>query len=415
MKRKTFRVLFFLRKGKLLKNGQAPICMRITVDGGTAEIQIKRSVLVDSWNQNKECLKGKGRDADELNRYIESTRTRLYQIYRELEEADKLITAEKIKNIYYGNDEKSKTLLQVFSEHNEQCRALIGKDYAFKTVQRYDSTVRYLKEFMLAKYKLKDIDLSEITPSFIKGFEVFLKVEKQNSQNAAIVRLKHIKKMTCIALDNDWLKKSPFTGIKFKTEETNPEFLTIEEIQLIFSQKFTIRRLEQVKDIFIFCCMSGLSFTDVQQLSIEHIVKDQSGKLWIRKTRQKTKNMCNIPLLPIAVQLIEKYQEHPDCIKTGKLLPVPSNQRMNSYLKEIADICGISKRLTTHVARHSYATSVCLANGVSIENVAKMLGHSDTKMTQHYARVLDRSIMRDMEGVEKLLSTHNTLALKTTG
>ncbi len=404
MRRKTFRVLFFLKKSKLMKNGEAPICMRITVDGKTSDIQIKRSAPVEHWNQPKECVRGKGRNVEELNRYIEATRVRLYQIYRELEENNKVITAERIKNIYYGNGETQRTLLQVFAEHNAQCQQLIGKDYVFKTVQRYESTVRYLKEFMQRKYKLSDIALTELTPSFIHEFDIFLKVEKQNTQNAAVVRLKHIKKMVRIALENDWIKKSPFTGIKFKQEETNPEFLTIEEIQTITAKNFTIGRIEQVRDIYLFCCMTGLAFTDVQQLSAEHIVKGQDGELWIRKARQKTKNMCNIPLLPLPIKLIEKYANHPECVKNGRLFPVPSNQKMNAYLREIADLCGINKRLTTHTARHSYATSVCLANGVSMENVAKMLGHSDTTMTKHYARVLDTSILRDMQKVKSLFS-----------
>jgi site-specific recombinase XerD len=404
MKRKTFKILFFLKKSKLLKNGEAPICMRITVDGKMCDVQIKRSTPVEQWNQAKECAKGKGRAIEELNRYLESIRIKLYQIYRELEENGKAITVDKIKNIYLGNDESRKTILQLFSEHNAQCRQLIGRDFAPITVQRYETTARYLKEFMLSKYHISDIALTEITPVFVHDFEVFLKVEKQCAQNAAITRLKNLKKMIRIALENDWIKKSPFIGLKFKSEETHPEFLTLEEIQTIASKNIGIERLAQIRDVFIFCCYTGLAFCDVQQLSEEHLVKGQNGEMWIRKARQKTKNMCNIPLLPIPVEMIEKYRNHPDCIKSGKLFPVPSNQKMNAYLKEIADICGINKNLTTHCARHSFATSIGLANGVSMENVAKMLGHSDISITKHYARVLDASVLRDMANVEKALT-----------
>lgn len=402
MKRKTFKILFFLRKGKLLKNGEAPICMRITIDRRMCDILIKRSIPVEQWNQAKECSKNKGRSGDELNRYIESIRVRIYQIYRELEESGKSITADRIKDIYYGNDESRKTLLQLFSEHNDQCRQLIGKDFVSKTVQRYETTARYLEEFMQKKYKISDIQLNEITPAFVQEFDVFLKVDKKCALNAAVTRLKNIKKMIRIALENDWIKKSPFVGIKFKHEETDPEFLTMEEIQTIVAKEITITRVEQVKDIFCFCIFTGLAFSDVQQLSEEHLVKGKNGEMWIRKARQKTKNMCNIPLLPLPIKLIDKYRNHPECIKKGRLFPVPSNQRMNSYLKEISDICLINKKLSTHVARHSYATSVCLANGVSMENVAKMLGHSDTSITKHYARVLDTSILRDMQKVKDL-------------
>lgn len=404
MKRKTFNVLFFIRKNRLLKNGEAPICLRITVEGRMCDIQVKRSVPVEQWNQAKEHVKGKGKMVEELNNYLTSIRIRLYQIHRELEEGGKTITADTIKKIYYGQDDSKKTLLQLFDEHNSQCRLLIGKDFVPKTVQRYETTAKYLKEFMEKIYNISDICLSDVTPSFIQDFEVFLKVEKGCAQNAATTRLKNIKKMYRIALENDWVKKSPFVTFKLKRESTHPEFLTMDEIQRIAAKDISVKRVEQVRDVFLFCCFSGLAFSDVQQLSREHLIKDQAGKMWIRKARQKTNNMCNIPLLPIGLQLIEKYSNHPECVESGLLFPVPSNQKYNSYLKEVADICGITKHISSHVARHSYATSVCLANGVSLENVAKMLGHSDTKMTQHYAQILDSSIMKDMQEVEKLLS-----------
>jgi len=408
MRRKTFKVLFFLRKNKLLKNGEAPICVRITVDGKMCDIQIKRSIPFEQWNQAKEFARGKGRMIEELNRNLESIRIRLYRIHCELEENSKIITAEKIKNIYYGKDDSRKTLLQLFENHYSQINQLIGKGYVAATVQRYNTTARYLKEFMQKKYHSHDIQLEEITPAYIRDFEMFLKVEKQCAQNSMLTKMKNLKKIIHIAMENDWLKKNPFTNIKFKIEETNPEFLTMEEIQTVFSKEITVKRIEQVRDVFIFCIFTGLAFSDVQQLSAEHLVRGNNSEMWIRKARQKTKNMCNIPLLPIPVSLIDKYKEHPDCSKTGKLFPVPSNQKMNAYLKEIADLCGINKKLTTHVARHSYATSVCLANGVSMENVAKMLGHSDTTITKHYARVLDSSIMRDMENVKIVLANYQS-------
>jgi site-specific recombinase XerD len=201
-------------------------------------------------------------------------------------------------------------------------------------------------------------------------------------------------------LANDWIKKDPFYGIQFKHEETNIEFLTQAELEQLIHKEFPVQRLSQVRDIFVFCSFTGLAFVDVQQLTPNHLIQDNNGAMWIRKNRQKTRNMCNIPVLSVAQRLIEKYQGYPDCIRKGVLLPVMSNQKMNAYLKEIADLCGISKKLTTHVARHTAATVVFLANQVSMENVAKILGHSNTKMTQHYAKVLDSSIMRDMKNVE---------------
>lgn len=401
MRRKSFSVFFFLRKKKLLKNGEAPICMRITVNHSICDIQIKKSILVEQWDQSKERSKGRGENAYELNLYIESVKTRIYQIHRELEIDGKVVSADNIKDKYYGIDTDSKTLLQAFREHNKESRLLIGKGYVEKTVLRFETTTRYIEEFLKKEYNLSDISLKELDLSFIRKFDVFLKTVKNCAQNSAITRLKILKKITRIAFSNDWLQKDPFATYHFKFEETNPEFLTKEELNTIIKKEFLIQRLEIIRDIFTFCCFTGLAFTDIQQLKTEHIIKDNNGSLWVRKNRQKTKNMCNIPLIDAAVSLIEKYASYPHCIEKGILFPVPSNQRMNSYLKEIADVCGINKKLTTHCGRHTCATVVMLANNVSLENVAKILGHSNTRTTQHYAKVLDISIMKDVKNVDK--------------
>jgi len=245
--------------------------------------------------------------------------------------------------------------------------------------------------------------LSEVNGELIRAFEFYLKTEKECQQNTVIRYMKCLKKITNLALANEWITKDPFIGIKFHEKEVIREFLTLDELHRIYNKEFSLDRITVVRDVFIFASFTGLAFIDVQQLSAEHIVQDNNGNYWIRKPRQKTKNMCNIPLLDIPMQILERYKSHPTCQKKNVLLPVPCNQKMNSYLKEIADLCGISKCLTTHIAKHSYATSVCLANGVSIENVAKMLGHSNIKMTQHYARVLDSSILKDMMNVKSTL------------
>jgi len=338
MRRKSFSVFFFLRKKKLLKNGEAPICMRITANRSVCDIQIKRSVLIEQWDQAKERSKGRGQDAYELNLYIESVKTRIYQIHRELEVDGKDVTSEAIKNKYYGIDADSKTLLQAFAEHNKEAKSLIGKGYVAKTVQRFETTTRYIEEFLKKEYNLSDISLKELDLAFIRRFDTFLKVEKNCAQNSAITRLKILKKITRLAFTNDWIQKDPFATYQFKFEETNPEFLTKEELDTIIQKDFLMQRLEIVRDIFAFCCFTGLAFTDVQQLNPEHIVKDNEGSLWVRKNRQKTKNMCNIPLIGAATFLIDKYKDHPLCTKKGVLFPVPSNQRMNSYLKETAGI-----------------------------------------------------------------------------
>ena len=404
VKRNTLSVLFIIKKAKLLKNGEAPICMRITVNKRVVEVMIKRSIPVDLWNQKKECSKGKDRVATELNHYINTIRAKVLQIHRELEIDNKPITADTIKDCFYGRDKVQRSLLEVYAEHNEKCRALIGKEYTESTVTKFDTSINRLKEYIRSCYHRDDIMLAELDGQFIRDFDFWLKTDKHCQNNSALKHLKNLKKVVRIALANDWIKKDPFYGIHFKQEEVNVEFLSREELDVLMNKGFTIKRLEQVRDIFVFCCFTALAFVDVQQLSREHLIKDNNGTLLIRKARQKTNQMCNIPVLSIPQRILRKYEDNAECIKKGVLLPVISNQRMNAYLKEIVDLCSITKRLTTHVARHTAATVVFLANDVSMENVSKILGHSNIRMTQHYAKVLDSSIMRDMVNVKKNFS-----------
>lgn len=353
VKRNTLSVLFIIKKAKLLKNGEAPICMRITVNKRVAEVMIKRSIPVDLWNQKKECSKGKDRVAIELNHYINTVRAKILQIHRELEIDNKPITADIIKDCFYGRDKVQRSLLEVYAEHNEKCRALIGKEYTESTVIKFETSTNRLKEYIRSCYHRDDIMLAELDGQFIRDFDFWLKTEKHCQSNSALKHLKNLKKVVRIALANDWIKKDPFYGIHFKQEEVNVEFLSREELDILMNKEFAIKRLEQVRDIFVFCCFTALAFVDVQQLSREHLIKDNSGALWIRKARQKTNQMCNIPVLSIPQRILRKYEDNAECIKKGVLLPVISNQRMNAYLKEIADLCGITKRLTTHVAKHN--------------------------------------------------------------
>jgi len=406
MKRDSFRVLFFLKKTRLLKNGEASVCMRITVNGTRVENNIRKSIDPALWSQAKETARGKSRRACDLNTYIEEARIKLYQIFCELEQQNRPVTAHLLQELFFGQEkpEEVRTLLGTMQEHNDQCRALVGTDYALITVRRYESCRRYLAELIRQRYGKEDLPLAEVNGELVRAFAFYLKTEKGCQQNTVIRYMKCLKKITNLARANDWMAKDPFLGIRFHEKEVVREFLTMDELQTIYRKEFPLERLTLVRDVFIFAAFTGLAFIDVQQLAPEHIVRDNNGNLWIRKPRQKTKNMCNIPLLDIPQEILRKYADHPTCRKKGVLLPVPCNQKMNSYLKEIADICMIRKNLTTHCARHSYATSVCLANGVSLENVAKMLGHSNIKMTQHYARVLDSSILRDMMQVERAIA-----------
>lgn len=405
MKRKTFKILFFIKKTRVSKNGEVPVLLRVTVNGLRAETSVSLKVHPDLWHAPTGRTLGTDVKSEELNNALDTIKLKIMKIHREMEFDGVRITAKDIIEKYQGKDEKSQmTLLKVFKDHNERCALLAGKDMSPATVERYETCYRHTQEFIRDTFGKDDISLEEVNHKFIVDYEFFLKTKRNCCHNTATKYLKNFKKIIRIALANEWIKKDPFANIRFHLDEVEPDFLEDYEIKQIMDKPIKIERLAIVRDTFIFCCFTGLAFSDVKGLKREHIATDNNGALWIRKRRQKTNNMCNIPLLDIPKQILEKYKNHPNCIKNDTLLPVPCNQKMNAYLKEIADICGIEKELRTHVARHSYATSVCLANGVTIENVAKMLGHSDTKMTRHYARVLDKSIMRDMTHVNAKFS-----------
>jgi len=259
--RTTFNLLFFIRKAKLLKNGEAPIFLRITVNRQRAEIGIKRSVHPEQWNQAKECTTTKGRIGAEINHYLETVKARILQIHREMEIDGKQITANSIKDIYLGNDESHKTLKEVYKEHNYKCRALIGKDYTESTVEKFETSLKCLSEFIIHKHKKADIFLSEINHQFIQDFEFYLKAIRHLQHNSSIKHLKNLKKVIRIALANGWMKQDPFLNIKFKHEKKNVEFLSDKELEIIRNKVFTISRLSVVRDIFVFCCYTGLALT----------------------------------------------------------------------------------------------------------------------------------------------------------
>ena len=406
MRRNSFGVLFFLKKNQLLKSGEAPVSMRITVNGQREEIRTKKSINPLLWNQAKERSRGRDRKSNDLNDYIESAQIRLSQLFNDMEQNGKTITAKILRNKFLGIDEKDrKTLVAFFNEHNEQCRKLIGIDYVDITIRRYECCARYLQELIREKYGEDDLLLREVNGEFVRSFEFYMKTEKKCQQNTVIRYMKCFKKVINLAIANEYITRNPFAGIKFHEVAVNKEFLTMEEINRMAEKEFTIQRLELVRDVFLFCVYSGLAFIDVYNLRKEHVVSDNEGNLWIRKTREKTNNMCNIPLLSKPIEILQKYENHPVCLEKGVLLPVMCNQRMNSYLKELADLCGIKKTLTTHVARYTFASVIALANKVSLSNVAKMLGHSSTRMTQHYAKVMDHTILEDMKNVQQKLGS----------
>ena len=397
MERTTFGLLFYIRRDKTNKKGEAPVFMRLTINGERADASIKRFIEPHAWNSAKGKANEKSRGGKDLNLYLDAISANILRIQRDLELDKKEVSAQIILNRYLGKEQSDRhTLMEVFRAHNEKCRALSGISLAPGTVIRYETSLRLTEAFLRTTYKKEDCYLDEITHQFVEDYDFYLRTVRRCCHNTTTKYLLNFKKIIRIALAKGWMKKDPFAQVHFHFEPVEREFLEKQELKAMLNKEITITRLAQVRDIFCFCCLTGLAFTDVQQLRPEHLVADIHGKIWIRKARQKTKNMCNIPLLDEAQKIIDRYRDHPYCQTHGVLLPVCSNQKMNSYLKELADICGIRKNLSTHCARHTFAT-LTLASGATIDNVAKMLGHANVNMTRRYAKVLDSSIMRDME------------------
>lgn len=403
MERTTFSLLFYIRRNKINKEGKVPIFMRITINGQRADASVKRNIAPQLWNTTKGKACEKSREGKDLNLYLDAISANILRIQRDMELDRRDVTAQTVLNRYLGKDRPERhTLLEIFREHNEKCRKLAGIDIAAATVERYDTCLRLTEEFIRNTYKKTDLYLDELSRQFVEDYEFYLKTVRKCCHNTTTKYLKNFKKITRISIAKGWMKNDPFADVQFHLENVERDFLEKHELKKLLEKPIDIPRMAQVRDIFAFCCLTGLAFSDVQQLCNEHIITDINGMQWIRKTRQKTGNMCNIPLMDAAQKILTKYKDNAYCQKHGVLLPVCSNQKMNSYLKEIADICGINKHLSTHVARHTFAT-LTLASGATIDNVAKMLGHSNTNMTRHYARILDSSIMRDMQAVAKAM------------
>jgi site-specific recombinase XerD len=394
MMRKTFKVLFFVKRTKKLKNGDLPVYARITVNGERTEFGIQMTVQELNWDMTKGRANSKSKQGKELNNYLNTVTTNLLVKKRELEDAGELVTAESLRKAYLGLTDDQKTLLNIFRDHNARCRDLVGIDFAKGTAVKYESCYRQLQKYIVSTGK-KDVLLSEVNQYFLKEFETYLKIYGGCGHNSAVKYVANLKKIIRIALINGWMKKDPFVNYTLKLNEVDVAYLTEDELKAMMQKTFKIQRIDQVKDVYLFCCFTGLAFSDVKSLCDKDIVMVGDQK-WIQKRRQKTSNLFKVPLIEPALRILKKYENHPECKHKGVLLPVLSNQKMNAYLKEIADLMQIGKNLSTHTARHTFATTVTLTNQVSIEVISKMLGHSSINMTQKYARVVDDLIKKDM-------------------
>ena len=401
----SFGLFFHLKKNKSVSTNELTVYLRITVDGIYSEVSTKRKCDPDNWNVSAGRLYGKSEAAREFNSYLDTLQQKVFEAKRRIIELDKELTAESLKNELLGKDNKQKhMLLEVFKYHNQQMAALINREYSLGTLERYETSYRHTQSFLKWKYKLDDIEINKLNYEFISEYEFWLKSVRKCGHNTTMKYLANFKKIVLRCLKNGWLKRDPFLGFNMAKKEVERTALTEHELEKLSGKRFSIERLEIVKNIFLFSCYSGLAYADVKKLKRSEIRIGVDGEKWIFTKRQKTDVSSRIPLLPPALEIFHRFEEHPQCKSNDCLLPVLSNQKMNSYLKEIADACGINKNLTYHIARHTFATTVTLSNGVPIETVSKMLGHRNIKTTQHYAKILDKKISDDMKRLRSKFS-----------
>ncbi|MDT0678351.1 site-specific integrase [Autumnicola musiva] len=403
----SFSHIFYLRKSTT-KTDMGTIYLRITVNGKRAVTTTNREIPLSIWNVNAGKALGTSSQAKLINRFLTKMENDIYTAHQKLIDRGESFSAKDIINVFLGKDKENenqvKMLLEIFQEHNDRVNRLIGKDFAAGTAERYRTAKKHVEEYIKKEFKAFDIPVKDVNHKFISGFEYYLKTERNCAHNSAIKYITNFKKIIRIAHVNEWMTKDPFLNWKGKLKVVDREFLTKEELQVMIGKEINNQRLCLVKDIFLFCCFTGLSYADVEKLSAKEVVTGFDGNQWIKTKRTKTKTRSSVPLLPTAEAILEKYSTHPE-VNEERLLPVLSNQKTNAYLKEIADICGINKNLTFHLARHTFATTVTLSNGVPIESVSKMLGHKNLQTTQHYAKILDRKVSDDMAALRNRLGS----------
>lgn len=394
----TFGVIFYLKKYKITSNGKTPIYARITVNGKRSDIATKRSIEEQHWNAKRGMAKGSKQEINLLNNYLEKFRSGIVESYQTLILQKKNLTADLIKDKFLGKDEQEFTIQKLINYHNQQEKS----NLEWGTMKNYYTTQKYLLQFLKQKKRTDDIFLSELNYKFITDFESYLRrvIDKNGApamaNNGIMKHLERLCKMINLAVKLEWLDKNPFHAYQLKFEKVEREYLTAWELANLEAKTTPIARLQTIKDLFVFSCYTGLAYIDVFNLRPEHIVEVAEGEFWIKTTRQKTNTPVTVPLLPKAIDIIQKYSNHPQALAEGKVLPVVSNQKLNGYLKEIADICRITKPLTFHIARHTFATTVTLTNGVPIETISRMLGHKKLSTTQIYSKVVDSKLGADM-------------------
>lgn len=402
----TFGVIFYLRKYKATNDGKAPIYARITVNSSRTDLSVKASVSPANWHESKGMPKGASKEVAKLSQFLERYRGGIVESYQELLLEKKTITAELVKRRFVGDDRNDQTLCALMDYHRVHEGTILEEG----TMKNYITTEKYVKEFLKVHLKTTDMFLSELNYQFITLFENYLRKRKPEkgqrplSTNGVMKHIERFCKLLNLAVRLEWLVRNPFQAYKLKFQKVERQYLTGIELKTIEGKKFSVPRLEVVQDLFIFSCYTGLSYIDVFNLKKDYLVERGPDEYWLLTRRQKSDEPVKIPLLQKPLAIIRKYRDHPQVLAEGKLLPALTNQKLNSYLKEIADICGITKPLTFHIARHTFATTVTLTNGVPIETVSKLLGHTQLRTTQVYAKVVESKLGDDMAQLSRRLA-----------
>lgn len=400
-------ILFYAKKSLQNSNKLLAIYLRATINGKRFEVSTQRYVEPMRWSVSSGKIKGNSEEARSVNQYLDSLRQKIYDYQKMIIREGNTFTKESLHQKWYNKQEYVHSLIEVFKHHNDQLQSLIGISNSEATFGKYRTTLDHTISFLKWKYGRLDIEVSNIGYGFITEFEFWLKSQKKCNHNTTIKYISNLRKIINLCIKNGWLTKDPFAGFKMTKREVVREILTEEELQTLIAKNIQNIRLRQIRDVFIFSCFTGLAYVDVKGLKRSDIAIGIDEGHWIYTRRKKTDTPTRIPLLPVVIEIINRYKDHPECQNQDCLLPVPSNAKLNAYLKELADICNINKLLTFHIARHTFATTVTLNNGVPIESVSKMLGHKSIKITQIYAKVLDKKLSDDMRCLKDKFSYNN--------
>lgn len=398
MENHSVAVYFSIRESKKNKNGLSPIEVSISYNGERIYFSTGKFAKTSQWNKQKQQVRGDSQESQIINNFLIEFRNKIYEKEIELMKRGYMVTVHLLKDAVLNKVEslKDKTLMQVISEHNESKKKLIGKEVSPSTYYCFEHSRKLLLEFMQKTYRREDLSLQEVNMGFIQSFHTFLLSDKGMAQNTCIKHLKYLKAIMNIAISNNYIQYNLIAGYKIEREPVEIDFLTEEELRKIINFDTPLPRLEKARDFFLFGCFTGLAYIDIKTLEPKHFEKDDEGRIWIKKKRVKTGILSRIPLHPMAKMILEKYKGN------DKLLPIQDASDINKYLKDIAILCHIDKHITFHTSRHTFASTVTLANNISLEVVSKMLGHTNTRMTTHYAKLLDKCIGEQMDAISNL-------------